>query len=115
MDRPGQADHVRWGRSLIGVFLGVPRRSAETATYITRFEYGRTRAWWVRFERQGQPIRKLFSDAASDAAYGGTEKALREAETFRDRTLKTLPPPLIREQSLRMTPLAIRIQALQAW
>ncbi len=96
MGRPRQADHVRWGRSLIGVILGVPRRSQEKATYITRFEYGRTRAWFVRFERGGRPVRKLFSDGV----YGGTEQALRAAEAFRESTLKTLPAPILREQSL---------------
>ncbi len=74
----------------------MPRRSQEKATFITRFEYGRTRAWWVRFERQGNKVRKLFSDSI----YGGTEQALRAATTFRDCTLKTLPPPVTQEQCL---------------
>lgn len=95
MGRSGQADHVRRRGPLIGVFLGVPRRSEKNATYITRFEYGRTRAWWVRFERRGNFVRKLFSDSV----YGGTEQALRAAEAFRDQKLKELPPALLGEQA----------------
>lgn len=47
---------------------------------ILRFDYGRTHGWWVRFERGGSPIRKLFSDRR----YGGRRAALKHAKAFRD-------------------------------
>ncbi len=54
---------------------------------ITRFEYGNTRAWWVRFEVARAPIRKMFSDGR----YGGTERALAAAVKFRDQYRSSLP------------------------
>jgi hypothetical protein len=56
--------------------------------YIVRYEYGRTRAWWVRIERPGFVKRKLFSDSV----YGGKRKALQTAQKYRDSLCKMAPP-----------------------
>lgn len=55
--------------------------------YITRFEFGRTRAWWVRIQRLSFNKTKLFSDKA----YGGKRKALLAAMKYRDAILKKAP------------------------
>lgn len=49
---------------------------------ITRYEYGRTRAWWVRFQvgDKSDIVGQLFSDAT----YGGKRKALQAAIAWRD-------------------------------
>lgn len=58
--------------------------------HISRFEYGRTIAWWVRVYR-GE---KLYSKLFSDRAYGGKRKALAKALAYRDRLLKRVPLPI---------------------
>ena len=55
--------------------------------HITRFDYGRTRGWWVRIHRQPNPCSKLFSDGK----HGGTEQALEAAKAWRDEMLKDRP------------------------
>lgn len=62
---------------------------------IVRFEYGRSRAWWVRIERRGSKpgeeffIRKLFSDGV----HGGKRKSLKAAKLYRDANLTIAPEP----------------------
>jgi len=59
---------------------------------ITRFEYGRTRAWWVRIYRGAADKKKCISKLFSDRSYfGGKRGALDAAKRWRDKTLKTLP------------------------
>lgn len=63
---------------------------------ISRFEYGNTRAWWVRFHR-GQAAdgrRKVVSKTFSDSVYGGKRKALQAAIAWRNRTVLNLPSPI---------------------
>lgn len=55
--------------------------------HITRFDYGRTRGWWVRIRRRPHPCSKLFSDRI----YGSSEKALEAARAWRDEKLETRP------------------------
>jgi hypothetical protein len=54
---------------------------------ITRFDYGRTRGWWVRIRRRGKRYAAFFSDAPS----GGTRKALDLAIRQRNAWLDKLP------------------------
>lgn len=54
---------------------------------ITRFDYGRSHAWWVRIEREGFVRRRLFSDGA----YGGRWSALEAAQKYRDIQLRRAP------------------------
>jgi hypothetical protein len=58
---------------------------------ITRFDYGRTHAWWVRFQRSTGGTR-VVSKMFSDAVHGGKAKALRAAIAWRDRTAATIQP-----------------------
>lgn len=55
--------------------------------HITRFEYGRTRGWWVRIERVGFFRRQLFSDSE----FGGKRAALKAAEKYRDWLIARAP------------------------
>ncbi len=55
--------------------------------HITRFDYGRTRGWWVRIRRQPNPCSKLFSDRI----FGSSEKALEAALAWRDEKLEDRP------------------------
>lgn len=58
---------------------------------ITRFDYGNTHGWWVRFQRtSASGAERLFSKMFSDAVHGGTAKALRAAIAWRDQTAKAL-------------------------
>jgi hypothetical protein len=57
---------------------------------ITRFEFGRTRGWWVRIRRRGNAVQAFFSDGR----HGGRAKALAKARRQRDRWLRTLPDPV---------------------
>lgn len=54
---------------------------------ITRFDYGRTSAWWVRHWRGEKQIGRMFSDSK----YGGKRAALRYAKAFRDLQEMRLP------------------------
>jgi len=54
---------------------------------ITRFDYGRTRGWWVRIRRRGKRYAAFFSDAPN----GGTRAALDLAVHQRDKWLDKLP------------------------
>lgn len=57
--------------------------------YITRFEFGRSHGWWVRFQRVG-PDKVAISKFFSDAVHSGRHKALAAAFTWRDEQLKKL-------------------------
>jgi hypothetical protein len=57
---------------------------------ITRFEFGRTRGWWVRIRRRGRMVQAFFSDGR----HGGRTKALEKARQKRDGWLRTLPDPV---------------------
>jgi hypothetical protein len=57
---------------------------------ITRFEFGRTRGWWVRIRRRGKAVQSFFSDGV----HGGRAKALAKARRQRDAWLRTLPDPV---------------------
>lgn len=54
---------------------------------LNRFEYGNTRAWWVRVEREGRVSSKLFSDRK----YGGKRKAFKEAQKYLHELYGVLP------------------------
>jgi hypothetical protein len=57
---------------------------------VTRFEFGRTRGWWVRIRRRNRKVQAFFSDGK----HGGRAAALAKARRQRDRWLRTLPPPI---------------------
>ena len=57
---------------------------------ITRFEFGRTRGWWVRIRRRNRKVQAFFSDGK----HGGRAAALAKARRQRDRWLRTLPAPI---------------------
>jgi hypothetical protein len=59
---------------------------------ITRFDYGKTHGWWVRFQRSTESGRRVVSKMFSDAVHGGKRKALRAAVGWRDQTLAALRP-----------------------
>ena len=61
---------------------------------ITRFQYGNTRGWWVRFQRSTESgTKRVISKMFSDTVHGGKVKALKAAIAWRDRTVATIPPP----------------------
>src|SRR5687767_4289116 len=62
-------------------------RHSDRLRYITRFEYQRCRAWWVRLP--WAKLSKLFSYKK----YGGKAKALRIAILWRDMKLAEVGPP----------------------
>ncbi len=55
--------------------------------HITRLDYQKTHGWWVRIRRKSNPCSKLFSDGV----YGGRDKALEAALTWRDEKLTDAP------------------------
>lgn len=57
---------------------------------VTRFEFGRTRGWWVRIRRRNRQVQAFFSDGK----HGGRARALAKARKQRDHWLRTLPPPI---------------------
>ena len=57
---------------------------------ITRFEFGRTRGWWVRIRRRNRMVQAFFSDGK----HGGRAAALTKALRQRNRWLRSLPPPI---------------------
>ena len=63
---------------------------------ITRMDYGRTRAWWVRFYRGPAGGQRCTSKLFSDAVHGGKRKALAQARAWRDLTAGTVPAKLRR-------------------
>lgn len=59
---------------------------------ITRFDYERTRGWWVRFSRKDNfGVKRVTSKLFSDATYGTTAKALKAAKAWRDRMKGKVP------------------------
>ncbi len=63
------------------------KKSASARKNISRFDFGRSHGWWVRFERAGETHSKFFADTA----WGGRATALLAAESHRDDLLATLP------------------------
>jgi len=60
---------------------------------ITRFDYGKTHGWWVRFQRStASGTKRVVSKMFSDAVHGGKTKALRAAIAWRDETAATIRP-----------------------
>jgi hypothetical protein len=60
---------------------------------ITRFDYGKTHGWWVRFQRSTEAgTKRVLSKMFSDAVHGGKAKALRAAIAWRDRTSASIRP-----------------------
>jgi hypothetical protein len=60
---------------------------------ITRFDYGKTHGWWVRFQRSTEAgTKRVVSKMFSDAVHGGKAKARRAAIAWRDRTAATIAP-----------------------
>lgn len=57
--------------------------------YITRYQYGSGLGWRVYISRGPATVYQYFFDAE----YGTRMLALRAAITFRDETVKKLPPP----------------------
>lgn len=71
-------------------------RKRSALLYITRLDYERTHAWWVRItavnRKPGEP-RLADSKMFSDGRWGGQQKALRAAQKWRDAALKKYPRP----------------------
>lgn len=61
---------------------------------ITRMDYGRTHAWWVRIYRGTGDQKRCVSALFSDQKHGGKRKALASARAWRDLQLKKLGPGL---------------------
>jgi hypothetical protein len=59
---------------------------------ITRFDYGRTHGWWVRFQRNTASGNRVVSKMFSDSVHGGKAKARRAAIAWRDRTARAIQP-----------------------
>jgi hypothetical protein len=60
---------------------------------ITRFDYGKTHGWWVRFQRSTDAgIKRVVSKMFSDAVHGGKTKALKAAVAWRNQTAATIRP-----------------------
>lgn len=60
---------------------------------ITRFDYGKTHGWWVRFQRSTESgTKRVVSKMFSDAVHGGKMRALRAAIAWRDQTAATIRP-----------------------
>ena len=60
---------------------------------ITRFDYGKTHGWWVRFQRSTEAgTKRVVSKMFSDAVHGGKAKALRAAIAWRNQTAATIRP-----------------------
>jgi hypothetical protein len=73
--------------------LQKPRRRSASEKNITRFDYGNTHGWWVRFQRSTEGgTKRVVSKMFSDAVHGGKLKARRAAVAWRDRTAATLSP-----------------------
>lgn len=67
-------------------------RRADRLLYITRYEYGRQRGWWVRFQRMLKGGgRRTWQKFFSDARYGDKRKALEVAMAWRDEQLSKVP------------------------
>ncbi len=62
--------------------------------FITRLDYTRSRGWWVRIQRVGFKVSRLFSDSR----HGGRASALIVAKAFRDGQLRRAPAPRKRPQ-----------------
>jgi hypothetical protein len=61
---------------------------------ISRLDYGRTAAWWVRFTRlDSAGAKRVVSKMFSDGVHGGKRKALVAATQWRDRMARKLRPP----------------------
>jgi hypothetical protein len=70
-----------------------PRREKN----ITRFDYGKTHGWWVRFQRTDERgAKRLTSKMFSDAVHGGKQRALRAASAWREQTFTALGPSAAR-------------------
>lgn len=60
--------------------------------YITRVDNGRTHGWWVRFQKWGRGKAVILAEHFfSDGKYGGKQKALGAAITWRDEQLPLHP------------------------
>lgn len=59
---------------------------------VTRLDYGRTHAWWVRIYRTDDGTKRCISRSFSDGAHGGKRKALTAARKWRDAKLAQLRP-----------------------
>ena len=59
--------------------------------HITRLDYERTHAWWVRFQRGPKGKRKTASKMFSDGKWGGKRKALAAALAWRDANASRHP------------------------
>lgn len=58
---------------------------------ITRLDYARTHAWWVRFQRGSYGARKTHGKMFSDKRCGGRLKARRAAISWRDENAAKFP------------------------
>jgi hypothetical protein len=59
--------------------------------HITRLDYARTHAWWVRFQRGPTGARTTYSKMFSDKRCGGKLKARRAAIRWRDENAPRFP------------------------
>lgn len=60
--------------------------------HVTRLDYERTHAWWVRFQRGPSGARRTASKMFSDGKWGGKKKALARALAWRDANEHRYPP-----------------------
>ena len=58
---------------------------------ITRFDYSRTHAWWVRFQRMHDGVRKTVSKMFSDGKWGGKYKSRDAAIRWRNANRRKFP------------------------
>jgi hypothetical protein len=66
---------------------------------ITRFDYGKTHGWWVRFQRSTRAgSKRVVSKMFSDAVHGGKREALRAAIAWRDETAATIRPARVQRR-----------------
>lgn len=63
---------------------------------ITRFDYAKTRGWWVRIRRGNRAISRFFSDGI----HGSNRAALKAAMAHRDKQLRRLGPILPKRSRL---------------
>lgn len=62
---------------------------------ITRFDYGKTHGWWVRFQRGVGSEKSVTSALFSDAKWSGKRKALDAAKKWRNRTEREVGKPVL--------------------
>lgn len=90
----------------------MPRHGDHPNLQITRLDYARTHAWWVRIYRKDPKLgRVCHSKVFSDGVWGGKAKALIAARQWRDEQLRTLP----RTRRVRRRPGTGYVKRMRVW